>query len=166
MTNEEKQAENIKDVLENGPGLRKSHHHWIVAKDPEPKRVLRGGLGGFGVGQMWGYATETELQSEEYAQAPCKDSFMGWGTSEEWMLKERGWTVVDGEGHLIAGAGGVVGNILREFAVLKMREHVAGLCEKMADACGDFFNKHGDRGEFLKVWREVEEALGRVRPRE
>lgn len=123
-SNEEKQAENIKDVLENGPGLRKSHHQWIVAKDSKLGRVLKGGLGGSGVGQMWFTADEHDQQGEGYSEAPERDSFMGWGTWEEWMLKERKWTIVDEEGKVIHGNGQhLIANILRENAVLRAAQN-------------------------------------------
>lgn len=62
--------ENIKDVLENGPGLRYSRNTWIVAKDPKRNRILVGGLGGLGVGQMWFDETPDHKNYPGYDEAP------------------------------------------------------------------------------------------------
>ena len=37
----------------NGPKLRYDYNIWVVAKDTKRKKVLLGGLGGMGIGQMW-----------------------------------------------------------------------------------------------------------------
>lgn len=78
-TIDEKSAENLQDVLENGPGLRYSRNTWIVAKDSKNGYVLKGGLGGLGVGQMWFKASDKDKQESEYLNAPEMDSTGGFG---------------------------------------------------------------------------------------
>ena len=79
---EQFQAENIENFLEHGPGLRYSYHTWIVAKDTVRKRVLLGGLGGLGVGEMWREEQPEHRKYPSYAEAPEKDSSGQFGTSE------------------------------------------------------------------------------------
>ena len=45
-------AQNVADVLTNGPGLR-PHRTCVLAYDPTRDMVLLGGLGAMGVGQDW-----------------------------------------------------------------------------------------------------------------
>jgi hypothetical protein len=49
---------NIKLVMENGPGLYYGLRSHYVAKCHTGKHVLQGGLGCMGVGQMWGWSRE------------------------------------------------------------------------------------------------------------
>lgn len=69
-TPSQKQTDNLVDFFENGPGLRGNRHTWIVAKNTPRNMVLRGGLGGVGVGQMWTAATPSDHDNLEYATAP------------------------------------------------------------------------------------------------
>lgn len=69
-TPSQKQAENLVDFFENGPGLRGNRHTWIVAKNTPKDMVLKGGLGAIGVGQMWLAATPSDHDNLEYATAP------------------------------------------------------------------------------------------------
>lgn len=50
---EERQRANIAEFMEHGPGLRKSTRTFYVAKCPNGCHVIKGGLGGLGVGQAW-----------------------------------------------------------------------------------------------------------------
>jgi hypothetical protein len=55
---EEAQRKNIEEFMEHGPGLRKSTRIFYVARCPSGRHVLKGGLGGMGVGQMWSWTRE------------------------------------------------------------------------------------------------------------
>lgn len=72
----ERQASNLGEFMEHGPGLRHSTRTWVLAKDPVNRRVLVGGLGGFGIGRMWfGEAQYTFYEREEtFVDAPVQDS--------------------------------------------------------------------------------------------
>ncbi len=59
----------MKTFLKHGPGLRKDYNVWVVARDPEAKRVLLGGLGGMGVGQMWFGEDDRHKEYPGYAEA-------------------------------------------------------------------------------------------------
>ena len=61
MTVDELQAENFAKFMEDGPRLRSDYNVWIVAK--KDGRVLLGGLGSIGVGQMW---VDEEQHHKEY----------------------------------------------------------------------------------------------------
>ena len=52
-TPEEVQSDNLKHFMEHGPGLSYAYGTFVVARDKERGKVLIGGLGGMGVGQMW-----------------------------------------------------------------------------------------------------------------
>lgn len=67
---DELKNENIKDVLENGPGLKYSRNTWIEARDRYQGYVLVGGLGAMGVGQMWFKEDEGHKSYEGYEDAP------------------------------------------------------------------------------------------------
>ncbi len=79
---EKLQNENLSIFLEKGPGLRYSYNTWIVAKDSTWGRVLIGGLGALGVGEMWVEEREEHKEYPGYAEAPKKDSTMKFGTPE------------------------------------------------------------------------------------
>ena len=70
----QRQEENVDNFLENGPGLRYSYNTWIIAKDPELGKVLVGGLGALGVGEMWLDDKEYK-EHPDYADAPIKKGF-------------------------------------------------------------------------------------------
>ncbi len=61
---------NISEYLERGPGVRYSTRTWVVARDRERKKVLIGGLGSAGVGQMWFSESPTHAETFGYADAP------------------------------------------------------------------------------------------------
>lgn len=44
---------NVQRVLKDGPGLRYSTEVVVLARDRTAGKVLLGGLGGMGVGEMW-----------------------------------------------------------------------------------------------------------------
>lgn len=69
-TPSQKQAENLVDFFNNGPGFRGNRHTWIVAKNTPRDMVLKGGLGGVGVGQTWTAAAPSDHDNLEYAMAP------------------------------------------------------------------------------------------------
>lgn len=74
---------NLQDVIENGPRLSYSRKTAIVAYDPVKRRVLLGGLGALGVGEMWFDLREghmKEIESEQVPVRPAPDRFppFGW----------------------------------------------------------------------------------------
>lgn len=69
-TREQKRAENMADVMENGPGLRYSMNTWIIAKSHDGRFAYRGGLGAMGCGEMWCVATDEDRADPEWAEAP------------------------------------------------------------------------------------------------
>lgn len=71
-TAEQAAAENREHFMERGPGLSYGYQIYIVAKDTAKGKVLRGGLGGMGVGQMW-----CDLDLERDSQRP------GWEEAPE-----------------------------------------------------------------------------------
>jgi len=78
MNPKQKQKENTKIFMENGPGLRYDYNTWIVAKDSAHNKVLIGGLGGMGCGQMWAETEQRHKDNLEYAVAP-EESCCGFG---------------------------------------------------------------------------------------
>jgi hypothetical protein len=74
-TPDEIQTENNRISMEKGPGLRYSYGTYVVAKDSKTKRVLLGGLGAMGVGQMWfSNASGSYNDRPGYAEAPEQDA--------------------------------------------------------------------------------------------
>lgn len=59
----ELKIENLKALMKEGPGLRYSTNVWIVARDLKNKMILLGGLGAFGIGEMW---VSEELKHKDY----------------------------------------------------------------------------------------------------
>lgn len=67
---------NVEDAIENnqrifseyGPGLRYGYTPYIIAR--RPGEVLLGGLGGMGVGTMWGPECERHKDYPGYDDAP------------------------------------------------------------------------------------------------
>jgi len=53
-------AHNVADVMDLGPGLRVTRRTAIMAYDPDADKVLIGGLGAMGVGQMWVSRSEND----------------------------------------------------------------------------------------------------------
>lgn len=74
------QAENVAEFMELGPGLRTSTRVWVVARDRERGRVLLGGLGAMGVGEMWFVDADRYVNYVGYDDAPEGDSRGGFGT--------------------------------------------------------------------------------------
>ncbi len=75
-------AHNLDDVMKNGPRLALGRSTWIVARCPNGPHVLKGGLGGMGVGQMWVTEHNDGWENPEkyadnldptYAEAPMRD---------------------------------------------------------------------------------------------
>lgn len=76
---------NVSDVLENGPRLSYNRKTAIVAYDPVKKRVLKGGLGAIGVGEMWMDMKDedmAEIEAESVPQKNAPDSGMSFKESE------------------------------------------------------------------------------------
>lgn len=79
---EQLQADNIATFMAQGPGLRASYSTWVVARDRTRGRVMLGGLGGMGVGQMWSVASDRHESLPGWDDAPDRDSWMEFGTPE------------------------------------------------------------------------------------
>jgi hypothetical protein len=73
-TVEQAAAENMREFMKHGPGLRTATNTWVVARDPERRKVLIGGLGGAGVGQMWFDEKEGDKDRTGYDEAPIQNS--------------------------------------------------------------------------------------------
>jgi hypothetical protein len=71
------QAANLAEFMENGPRLSYAYSTWIVARDPERGRILIGGLGGLGVGQMWRAERDGDSERPGYADALLRTSPSG-----------------------------------------------------------------------------------------
>lgn len=61
---------NLAELIEQGPGLRYSTRTWVLAKDSKRKRVLLGGLGCMGCGQMWFDDKDKYKEDPTYKDAP------------------------------------------------------------------------------------------------
>jgi hypothetical protein len=70
MSTEDLQAENIAKFMQDGPRLRADYNVWIVKKDSPHNKVLLGGLGGMGVGQMWTDMLERYKSYPGFDEAP------------------------------------------------------------------------------------------------
>ena len=69
---------NARVLADGGPRLSSAYSKWVVARDRTAKKVLLGGLGGFGIGRMW----INESESDDWighADAPEED----WATSQQ-----------------------------------------------------------------------------------
>ncbi len=54
----QRQAENVKKVISDGPALRYGQNTWIEAVTEDGQWCLQGGLGSLGVGTMWVAASQ------------------------------------------------------------------------------------------------------------
>jgi hypothetical protein len=68
--------------MERGLGLDARYQTWIAARDRARNRVLLGGLGAMGVGQMWVEERDSHREYPGYDDAPEEDSWMGFGAPE------------------------------------------------------------------------------------
>lgn len=64
------QEANVSKALRDGPRLRSGYNVWIVCRDRTSKMVKVGGLGGFGVGQMWLPEADRHRNYPGYDDAP------------------------------------------------------------------------------------------------
>jgi len=64
------QSENFKKFLADGPRLRYDYNVWVVAKDTARNKILLGGLGGCGVGEMWVDMEERHRECPGFDDAP------------------------------------------------------------------------------------------------
>lgn len=63
-------SENISKAIADGPRLRTDYNQWIIAKDTKSHRVKVGGLGSFGIGEMWIDERECHKEYPGYDDAP------------------------------------------------------------------------------------------------
>ncbi len=59
--------------MERGPGLYKDMTSFVVAKDTKNKKLLLGGLGGMGMGEMWVNLCDGDENRSGFAEAPEVD---------------------------------------------------------------------------------------------
>lgn len=62
---------------------------WIIAKNSKNKRVLLGGLGSIGVGQMWFEEHPDFAKHAGYAEAPERDSSRDWARYDSYAKRFR-----------------------------------------------------------------------------
>jgi len=67
---EQRAANKAANVDERGPRLSIHQRHWVEGKTEDGKYVLLGGLGAFGVGQMWFTTTDDVRDDPTFADAP------------------------------------------------------------------------------------------------
>lgn len=65
----EVKMENLQHFLIYGPGLSTCYDAFVVARDTTKKRILLGGLGACGVGQMWMGEEERHKDYSGYEEA-------------------------------------------------------------------------------------------------
>lgn len=68
-TVEDVKAHNMKVYMRHGPGLNGHYRTFVIARDPYTKRILIGGLGSLGVGQMWFDEKDTDRDRIGYKEA-------------------------------------------------------------------------------------------------
>jgi hypothetical protein len=76
---------NLRQFMTRGPGIRSTNHRWIVARDPDRRMVLVGGLGGIGVGEMWVEEKEHHRSDLTYADAPIRRAVTMSEAITEWL---------------------------------------------------------------------------------
>lgn len=69
-TVEDAQKNNFDVFMERGPGLDSRYQSFVVAKDLKNKKILLGGLGGMGIGEMWFDMSEKDEARIGYQEAP------------------------------------------------------------------------------------------------
>lgn len=67
-------SENISKAIIDGPRLRSDYNQWIIAKNTKAHRVKVGGLGCFGIGEMWIDEREGHKGYPGYSDAPEQES--------------------------------------------------------------------------------------------
>lgn len=65
---------NANVYLAGGARLTTDYIVYVLARDPANGRILLGGLGAFGVGQMWFDELERHRQYSGYEHAPTRSS--------------------------------------------------------------------------------------------
>lgn len=70
LTTAEAIANNAAVLMERGPGLDRRYQSFVIARDPGAKKILLGGLGGMGVGQMWIDTSPKDDNRIGYKNAP------------------------------------------------------------------------------------------------
>ena len=79
------QEANVAHFLEHGPGLSHGYSSFVQARDTKNGRILIGGLGGMGVGEMWFEETESHRAYPGYAEAKDVDSKCPMELRTEWI---------------------------------------------------------------------------------
>ena len=70
----ELEEENAKVLVNGGPRLSWRYQVWIIARDRMNKRVLIGGLGSMGIGEMWFNEESRHRAYIGYDEAPDANS--------------------------------------------------------------------------------------------
>lgn len=71
---------NVSIFMERGPGLYVDYSTWVIARDDPHGRVLLGGLGCTGQGQMWVPYSDYLRSKPGYDDAPQMTSDGAFGT--------------------------------------------------------------------------------------
>jgi hypothetical protein len=71
-TAEQQAAENAKTFAEIGPRLSYRYGSYVIARDPERGRILIGGLGSMGMGEMWMTESDGDKSRPGYDEAPVR----------------------------------------------------------------------------------------------
>lgn len=64
------QEQNVLKAIQDGPRARTDYNVFVVARDRTARRVLIGGLGSLGVGQMWFPEQEQYVSYPGFENAP------------------------------------------------------------------------------------------------
>lgn len=69
-TPKEIQRDNFAHFMKRGPALSSAYGTYVVARDPSQGKLLLGGLGAMGCGQMWVNEQESHKDYSGYKEAP------------------------------------------------------------------------------------------------
>jgi hypothetical protein len=64
------QQENFAIFLEDGPRLSTKYNVWVLGKCTKRNKILLGGLGGLGIGEMWFNMAEWHKNYSGFEDAP------------------------------------------------------------------------------------------------
>lgn len=146
---------NAQNFLEYGPGLRYSTGTFVVARDRKCKRVLTGGLGGMGVGQMWGSQCSTDREKPGYRHAPemeCDECC----TRRQRAVEQRIFATGEAKHDTSEPAAVFMDRIIQsgEFRALQ-RGWRCGFCKCTMAVCGDGAVVGHSQGCFVREYEQL-----------
>jgi hypothetical protein len=65
---------NFREFMARGPRISLAYKTWVIGRDRKRGRVLVGGLGGLGIGEMWEPDDGLQRHDPTYETAPEMDS--------------------------------------------------------------------------------------------